>query len=100
MHHLRINLTMVVVGLQERWLQPGAEYLQEEGCYYKRFMPFGEGLRSCLGQNLAVIAMRTILAHLLGRYTFKLSGQVTDPYYTHKAVCITHFPAAQYFCLP
>lgn len=66
-----------MVGLQERWFQPGADYLQEGGCSYKRFIPFGEGLRSCLGQNLALIAMRTILAHLLGRYSFKLAGKVT-----------------------
>eukprot|EP00884_Botryococcus_braunii_P017729 jgi/Botrbrau1/463/Bobra.110_2s0106.2 len=77
MHNQELYYPDAALFQPERWLQPGAEYLHEGGCYYKRFMPFGEGLRSCLGQNLAVIAMRTILAHLLGRYTFKLSGQTS-----------------------
>jgi cytochrome P450 len=71
-----------LVELQERWLEPGAENLvveSKEGTRScKRFIPFGEGMRSCLGQNLAVIVMRAILAHLLGRFEFKLSGQVIN----------------------
>ena len=39
-------------------------------------MPFGEGPRNCLGQNLAYTSMLTILATLLGRFHFRLADEV------------------------
>ena len=42
----------------------------------KRYMPFGEGPRNCLGQNFAHTSMLTILATLLGRFHFRLAAEV------------------------
>ncbi|CAM0954956.1 unnamed protein product [Alopecurus aequalis] len=37
------------------------------------FMPFGLGARTCLGQNLAIVEVKTILAVILARFAFALS---------------------------
>jgi cytochrome P450 len=37
------------------------------------FMPFGLGARTCLGQNLANVEVKTLLAVILARFTFALS---------------------------
>jgi cytochrome P450 len=42
----------------------------------KRFLPFGEGPRSCAGMNLAKINMTATLASLLGNFSFKLADEV------------------------
>ena len=46
----------------------------------KRYFPFGEGPRNCLGQNFAHTSMLTILATLLGRLHFRLADQVPPSY--------------------
>ncbi|GLC33832.1 hypothetical protein PLESTB_000509600 [Pleodorina starrii] len=38
----------------------------------KRFMPFSDGMKSCLGQALGLMEVRTMLVVLLGRYVFQL----------------------------
>ncbi|KAF7008017.1 hypothetical protein CFC21_022885 [Triticum aestivum] len=37
------------------------------------FMPFGLGARTCLGQNLAIVEAKTLLAVILARFAFALS---------------------------
>ncbi|KAM0883258.1 hypothetical protein ACQ4PT_031759 [Festuca glaucescens] len=37
------------------------------------FMPFGLGARTCLGQNLAIVEVKTLLAVVLARFAFTLS---------------------------
>lgn len=37
------------------------------------FMPFGLGARTCLGQNLALVEVKTLLAVVLARFAFALS---------------------------
>ena len=37
------------------------------------FMPFGLGARTCLGQNLAIVEVKTLLAVVLARFSFALS---------------------------
>lgn len=37
------------------------------------FMPFGLGARTCLGQNLAIVEVKTLLAVVLARFQFALS---------------------------
>ena len=42
----------------------------------KRYFPFAEGARDCLGRNLAAVSMATTLAMLLGRLSFSLADRV------------------------
>lgn len=45
------------------------------------YMPFGAGIRSCLGQNFAMIEMKIVLSRILSKFTFSLS-----PDYNHEVV--------------
>lgn len=42
----------------------------------KRYMPFAEGPRDCLGQNLAKVSLLATAATLLGRLSFSLGSKV------------------------
>ena len=42
----------------------------------KRYMPFAEGPRSCIGKTLAQTTLPLTLAILLSRFSFKLAEQV------------------------
>jgi cytochrome P450 len=79
---------------QERWLDAGSEYWTDsanEKMHFKRFIPFGEGTRNCVGKNLANIAMRGILAQLLGRFHFRLSGKVKSAAESLASQCVRPF---------
>ena len=43
----------------------------------KRYFPFAEGARSCVGQALAKTSMTATLALLLSRFSFKLAAKVS-----------------------
>lgn len=46
----------------------------------KRFVPFSEGARDCVGQSLARLNLTTTLAQLLGSFSFRLADEVRlDP---------------------
>ncbi|GIL43618.1 hypothetical protein Vafri_1274 [Volvox africanus] len=45
----------------------------------KRFMPFSDGMKSCLGQALGLMEVRTMLVVLLGRYRVDLDPSVGGP---------------------
>lgn len=81
---------------QERWLEEGAEYwtpqpsttgsLDEKGAAdkgergqrYKKYMPFGDGMRACVGQSLAKMNYTAATALLLSHFTFRLADWVRD----------------------
>ena len=54
--------------LPERWEPGHTDSEQLKRCV----MPFGAGLRQCIGQNLATMEMRIILATLLRYFIFEL----------------------------
>ncbi len=47
----------------------------------KRFVPFSEGARDCVGQSLARLNLTTTLAQLFGSFSFRLADEVrgSDP---------------------
>jgi len=90
--------------LPERWMEAGAEYAQtlsfppefyssgtEAGGDFvqaaddidadalaakaRRYFPFGEGPRNCVGQNLAKMTLPLLLATLLAKFSFKLAPE-------------------------
>lgn len=46
----------------------------------RRYMPFAEGPRSCVGKTLAQTTLPLTLAILLSNFSFKLADQVQDQY--------------------
>lgn len=44
--------------------------------------PFSTGKRACVGQNLALLELKLVLANLFYFYDFELVGEVTEMYYT------------------
>ncbi len=46
----------------------------------KRFMPFLEGNRQCIGMSLAKLNTTTAAALLLSHFTFRLADDVRPPY--------------------
>lgn len=84
-------------------LQPGAQYTQKPGLFSpsetqqggdskqvddlgldlskqgKRWFPFSDGPRNCVGQALAKMNMAATFAQLYSHYSFKLAEEVTSP---------------------
>jgi len=50
-----------------------------EGRQPKRYIPFAEGPRNCVGQSLAKVSLVATMALLLSRFSFKLADDVTSP---------------------
>ncbi|BDA43874.1 Cytochrome P450 3A11 [Coccomyxa sp. Obi] len=68
----------------DRWLQDDAEYVPggvklADGKAPKRFIPFGEGARNCVGQTLARLNLTTAMAQLYGSFTFRLASEMGTP---------------------
>ena len=61
----------------ERWIDVG---LKDPGQSNGAYMPFASGPRNCLGQSIAHIVIRTILARLIHRFQF------TDPRLKNTAI--------------
>ena len=59
----------------------------------KRWYPFSDGSRSCVGQSLAYMNLVGTLAALLARFHFRLADQVMHPF------IITHACIAASSCL-
>lgn len=89
-------VTSTSCGRQERWLEEDAEYWtpqpstrdssaasgaaekqgEGQGQRFKKFMPFGEGMRGCVGQSLAKMNYTAATALLLSHFTFRLADRV------------------------
>ncbi|WIA20786.1 hypothetical protein OEZ85_005147 [Tetradesmus obliquus] len=70
----------------ERFM-PGGEFdCFEEGVRPYMFVPFIQGPRNCLGQHLALLEARVVLALLQQRFSFKLASKLADPGQRHPTV--------------
>ncbi|EIE26674.1 cytochrome P450 [Coccomyxa subellipsoidea C-169] len=60
--------------LPERFIEGAAEH--EEGVY-KKWFPFGDGIRACIGARFALMEAKVTLVRMYQRFTFELEpGQV------------------------
>lgn len=50
--------------------------MPQDGKAPKRFIPFSDGRRDCIGQALAKMNYTAVLAMLLGRFHFELAPEV------------------------
>jgi Cytochrome P450 len=76
-----LNLCTWTGLLQERWLDPEAEYATTPNPYNsssksKRFFPFSQGQRNCIGRGLAQMNYAATVAKLYSHFTFKLADDV------------------------
>lgn len=87
---------LVCFAYQERWLKENAEYWTPqpsitgseagsaavrktdsgEELRFKKYMPFGDGMRACVGQSLAKMNYTAATALLLSHFTFRLADRV------------------------
>lgn len=58
----------------ERW-SDGAPQVEE---LKEMLIPFSHGKRSCIGQNLALMEIRVIIANLVRQFDFELDGDDID----------------------
>ncbi|CAL8469474.1 g9015 [Coccomyxa elongata] len=100
MHNTAANWDLPAEFRPERWREAGAEYAQKESALPaelqeglsknhtsnishaerpKRYMPFAEGPRSCVGKTLAQTTLPLTLAILLSHFSFKLADQMGGP---------------------
>lgn len=64
--------------LPERWSVTNPDY---ETLKLMSGLPFSSGKRNCVGQNLAMMELRLVLAHLVHAFTFELVGDVKTDYF-------------------
>lgn len=62
-------------GLRAASGPPGMEHVKTA----KRYIPFSDGARYCLGMNLAKVNLQTCIATLVGNFSFRLAKEVRQP---------------------
>lgn len=62
------------------------------GMQGKRYMPFGDGLRQCIGMSLAKMDYLTALAVLTSHFTMELAPEVMLPFsLAHRSLPLPFF---------
>jgi cytochrome P450 len=79
----------------ERWL-PGD---QDEAALKELFVPFSLGIRSCIGQNLALLEMTLVLATLYYSYNFELVGLADEKAVVKEELFVTLKPKGAHFAV-
>jgi benzoate 4-monooxygenase len=79
----------------ERWL-PGD---QDEAALKELFMPFSLGIRTCIGQNLALLEMTLVLATLYYSYDFELVGLAGEEAVVKEELFVTLKPKGAHFAV-
>lgn len=62
--------------IPERWAEDNADTAHLS----KSYMPFGSGLRQCVGMNLANLQLRMVIATVIQHFTFELASEVRSAY--------------------
>lgn len=88
-------------------LQEGVEEVRDGakvgGRVVKRFIPFSEGSRDCVGQSLARLNLTTTLAQLFGSFSFRLDESVrarSGVVFSSAACCLMHYVASRMHSRP
>lgn len=63
--------------LPERWLDTDQDAIKLKNMC----LPFSSGKRQCIGQNLALLELKLVLATLFYSYDFELMSEITETYY-------------------
>ena len=58
-------------------LEAHTSAVSESSLPAKRFIPFSDGPRDCVGRNLATMNITAVLATLLGHFSFRLADSVS-----------------------
>lgn len=58
--------------MPERWTEEASGYIQDK----RAFMPFGTGPYNCVGQKLAMMEMRVVVANLLRCFEIEFAGDM------------------------
>ena len=64
--------------IPERWSVENPDY---DTLKLMANLPFSYGKRNCVGQNLAMMEIRLVLAHLLHSFSFELVSEVQKDYF-------------------
>lgn len=82
MHRVESVFEDADLWIPERWLQKegetDADYKARMMKMQRYMMPFGKGIRMCLGMNLAVIEMKLALANLYWKFTSEICRDWCD----------------------
>lgn len=63
-----------LVYMPERWTGEKPEYVQDK----RAFMPFSTGVYNCVGQKLAMMEMRVVVANLLRSFEIEFAGDMGE----------------------
>ncbi len=93
---------VLIMVLQERWYAADADIARhcgekpEAGSQVRRFVPFGDGSRKCIGGELGRVSVIATLARFFSNFRFRLADQVGS-YISH--TCRLWLFVLQMLCL-
>ena len=73
--------------MPERWADDDIDAVKLS----EMFIPFSTGRRACVGQTLALLELKLVLATLLHNYDFNLVSEIDDFYYLSLKPTNAHF---------